>query len=214
MKKEKITKFSDFVYYYKWHVVVLLIVAALLAYFVRDCTNKVENDVSLAFMLSNQTEYNTADEITADLTGAGLIPDLDGDGINQLYTNMMVSLIDDMSETGTAVNYQISIEFAAGESMLFIIDEDLIEVYEQHGAFADISEKAKSYSIAEEDLYIAEDGTPIGISLKGNEYLESKGIVTDTLYACFRNTFDRELTKEEQAKKEVAEKIFDYIIMK
>ena len=95
--------------------------------------------------------------------------------------------------------------------MLFLVDEDLLEMYEDQEVFADISDKAEKYGIADDSLYIAEDGTPMGISLKDNAYLKSKGVVTDTLYACFRNTYEPNLTDEAKIKMEVADKIFEYM---
>lgn len=210
MKKEKITNFSDFVYYYKWHVIIIIAIIILTAIFVRDCANKVEDDLSIAFILSNYTSPNTSESISADLEANGIVPDLNDDGVSKIFTQVITSPIDG-GEDAVAASYQIAIAFVEDTNVLFFVDEDLLEMYEEQDIFADLSEKAEGFGINEDDLYVSETGTPIGISLNGNKYLEDKGVVTDTLYACFRAGYDADADTKTKAKSESADKIFEFI---
>lgn len=211
MKKEKITNFSDFMYYYKWHIVIALVIIVLAAVFIRDCASKVEDDISVAFILSNYTATDSSESISADLEENGLVPDLNGDGIGQMYTRIVTSPIDG-GEDAVSASYQITIAFLEKNTVMFFVDEDLLEMYEDQDIFGDVSERAAKFNISDEDLYVAESGEPIGISLKGNSYLKEKGIVTDTLYACFRSEAAADDDGKEGAK--AADKIFEYMLSK
>lgn len=210
MKKEKITNFSDFIYYYKWHVIIAIVIIALAVIFIRDCANKVEDDISIALILSNYTAADTSDAISSDLENAGLVPDLDGDGVGQMYTRVITSPIDGGEDAVTA-SYQITIAFLEKNTVMYLIDEDLLEMYEEQGIFDDVTERAKKLDVSEDGLYVSEEGVPIGISLKGNKYLQEKGVVTDTLYACFRAGGD---DADIKTLSEAADKIFEYMLSK
>lgn len=212
MKKERITNFSDFMYYYKWHIVITLFVALVVASFVRSCVTKVEDDLAVSVLISNYADVDAADRMSADFTEAGLIPDIDGDGISKVYVNIVTVPFETESQEDVMANYQAAIALAADDSILFLVDEDLIEIYETQDAFGDISHKADEFGYGEDMIYTAEDGTVMGISLKGNQYLESKGIVTDTLYACFRPIPEGELKPEAASKIKAADDILAFIL--
>ncbi len=212
MKKEKITKFSDFMYYYKWHMVITFFVVLLVVSFVHSCTTKVEDDLAVSMLISNYAAVDASEKMSADFTEAGLIPDIDGDGISKVYVNIVTVPLEAKSQEDVMANYQASIALAADDSILFLVDEDLLELYETQGDFGDISDKAAEFGYGEDMVYTAEDGTVMGISLKGNEYLESKGIVTDTLYACFRPIPEGELNTEVTSKIKAADDILAFIL--
>ncbi len=214
MKKEKITKFSDFVYYYKWHVIVLVVLVIVLASSLYSCATKVEDDLVVSVLISNYASSSASENISADLCEAGIIPDIDGDGICKTYVNIVTMPLEAQSEADMAAGYQAMIAMAADDSMLFLVDEDLLEMYEEQGAFGDISDKAEKYGFTEDEVYIAEDGALMGLSLKDNEYLESKGILTDTLYACFRPIPEGELEEDVLAKIKAADDILEFILDK
>ena len=212
MKKEKLTKFSDYVYYYKWHAIISLIVIVLVAIFVRDCANKIEDDLVVTGLLSYYPSIEASENMSADFEGAGLIPDVNGDGINQVYINLVTVPLEPSSEQEMMGAQQAMIAMAADDSILFLVDGDLLEMYEEQGAFGDVSDKAEKLGYGEDMVYTAQDGTVIGISLKDNEYLKDKGVVTDTLYACYRDIPEENLEAEAQLKLKAADDIFEFIM--
>lgn len=212
MKKEKLTKFSDYVYYYKWHAIIAVVVIVVLAFTIHDCATKIEDDMVVTALLSNYPAIEASENMSADFVSAGLIPDANEDGVSQVYVNLVTVPLDPQSEQEMMGAQQAMIAMAADDSILFLIDEDLLEMYETQGAFGDISEKAESLGYGEDLIYTAEDGTVMGISLKDNEYLKSKGVVTDTLYACYRALPEGELEPEAKLKLKAADDIFDYIM--
>ncbi len=210
MKKEKITSLSDFMYYYKWHIVVLAAVTVLLVTFVRDCATKIEDDMSVVGLLSNYAATDAADLISADLTAKGFVPDVNGDGENQMFVNLITIPLNPTSEMDMMGSQRAMLAMATDDAVLYMVDEDLLEMYEEQGAFGDVRARAEELGIPEDMTYIAEDGTVIGISLADNAYLKEKGINTDTLYACFRP-----ILKDDEAarmKTRAANEILEYIV--
>ena len=212
MKKEKLTKFSDIMYYYKWHMIIAVIMIIVVAYFAVECHNKVEDDITVTAILSNYALSTAAEDVENDMVSNGLIPDLNGDGTNKMFVHIITFPIKPQNQEEMMAGQQVSVAFAADDSVLFLIDEDLLEMYEDDEIFNDISRVAELQGASEADLYLAEDGTSMGISLTDNEYLESKGIPTKTLYACYRYALHSDNSDEYQAKVDVADKILAHIM--
>ncbi|MBR2476586.1 MAG: hypothetical protein IKB50_00440 [Clostridia bacterium] len=212
MKKEKLTKFSDIIYYYKWHMIIAVVMIIAVAYFAVECHNKVKDDLVITAVLSNYSMSTASEEIGNDMASNGVIPDLNGDGVSKAYVHVITFPVKPQNQEEMMAGQQVSIAFAADDSILFLIDEDLLEMYEDDMVFGDISRVAELQGVSEENLYIAEDGTVMGISLKGNEYLESKGIPTQTLYACYRYISPESITDEIQTKINAADGILAHIM--
>lgn len=208
MKKEKM-KFSDYVYYYKWHVIILLFAVLTLVFTLKDCGSNVKDDAVISAILSNRYGIESAEQISGALEDAGVIPDTNGDGEKKVWVNMTVLPYETTSEEAQVAYQKANISLMTDESVIFLLDEDILEIYEEKEYFTDIGKLAESLGVT--DVYIAEDGKVLGISLKGNEFLESKGIVTDTLFACYREFGDS--INEKTAKKiEIANGILEFIV--
>ena len=212
MKNQKLTKFSDIMYYYKWHIIITIITIAAVVFFATECRNKVEDDLVITAILSNYAMSTAPDAITSDMVEKGIIPDFNGDGVSKAYMNLITFPVNPQNQEEMMAAQQVSIAFAADDSILFLLDKDLLEMYENDELFGDISRVAELHGLGEEDLYISEDGTVLGISLKGNPYLEEKGIPTDTLYACYRMVYPERITDETKAKIQVADDMLGYIM--
>lgn len=207
--KKKNMKFSDYVYYYKWHVIILVIAVITLAFMLKDCTSNVKDDAVISAILSNNYGIESADKISSALEEAGVIPDVNGDGVQKLWVNMTYLPYETTSEEAQVAYQKASISIATDESVIFLIDEDILEIYEEKEYFADIADLAEG--LGTEDVYTAEDGKVLGISLKGNEFLESRGVVTDTLYACYRY-FGENIDEKTAGKIKVADGILEFIV--
>lgn len=208
MKKEKM-KFSDCVYYYKWHVIILIFAVLVIAFMFKDCKNNVKDDAVVSAILSNGYGIESAEQISGALEDADVIPDENGDGVKKLWVNMTYLPYETTSEEAQAAYQKASISLMTDESVIFLLDEDILEIYEEKEYFTDISELAEKLGVS--DVYTAEDGKVLGLSLKGNEFLESKGVVTDTLYACYRE-FGDDIDEKTAKKIEIADGILEFII--
>ena len=158
------------------------------------------DSLAVSVLISNPAKGDSASLIADDLAQAGKIPDFNGDGTSKARINLITVPYQVKDESDLASQYQANIAVQTDNSAMFFIDEDLLEIYEEQDLFGDIGEIAQELN--DENLYIGENGKALGISLKGNAFLEERGIVTETLYACFRNYEYVEVDEE-------TEKIFD-----
>jgi len=210
MEKQKLTKFSDIVYYYKWYAIVFVVIVLMVLFMVRECGNIVKDDAVVTMLLSSEVPPEAAEEIANDLCGAKVFDDLTGDGVLSVYVNPITIPYETASEEAYNAAMQASLALTSEEGLLFFVDEDLLELYEENGFFTDISEKAIKLGKSGDDVYTDSEGKVIGISLKGNEYLEKKGINTETLYACFKVSSIQDTDKYMLMLK-AAEDIFEYV---
>ena len=178
-------KISDFWFFYKGYIIALLIVALLCVLILKDCSEKIHEDLAVTMLLSNDAKPESSQNIANALEEGGKVPDFNGDGNFKARVNLVTVPYEVKDESDLASQYQANIAIQADESQLFFIDEDLLEIYEEQELFGDIGDLAEGLNA--QNLYIDENGKAIGISLKGNAFLEDKGIVTETLYACLRN---------------------------
>ena len=206
MKKERLEKFSDYVYYYKWHALIALVVMLLVGFTARDCSRRVDEDVIVNVLISNSYNTGCSETISDELKANGLIPDINGDGQAHSYINVVMVPF----ENGMEAMQQAQIAFIQRDAVLFLVDEDLLEIYEDN--FSDMSILLEKFGANVDDAYIAEDGSVLGISLKGNEFLERHGIITDTLYACYGYIDYSGMSDEMEIKVKTADNILEFIL--
>lgn len=209
MTKNKLTKWSDIIYYYKWHAVGVVVAIVVILMIVNGIANKVEDDVTINMLLSHDAMASASEEIATDLNS--VIPDIDGDGIKQSYINIVTVPYEIKDETDMNAGMQASLVFAMKETLLCLIDKDLLDLYTDKDFFEDVSQKATAMGLKDDEVYKNPSGMPVGLSLKGNKYLEEKGVNTDTLYACFKLS-SMEGSKEYAAIRKAAGDVLDFII--
>ena len=66
---------------------------------------------------------------------------------------------------------KMHVEFVAGDSTFYIIDEETVYSYKTDGYFYDITSYAEKYSIPEDERYYSGDGKVIAISASTNSYI-------------------------------------------
>lgn len=211
MEKNKLTKWSDIVYYYKWHAIGIIAAVVIVVSIVSGIVNKVEDDVTVNMLLSYDAAPTAGEEIAADLNT--VIPDIDGDGVKQSYINVITVPYEIKDENDMNSGMQASLVFALEETILCLIDKDLLDLYTDKDFFEDVSQKAADIKLDEEQIYRNPSGVPVALSLKGNKYLEEKGVKTDTLYACFKYSSMRD-KEQYSAIRNAAEDVLDFIVEK
>lgn len=212
MEKNKLTKFSDIFYYYKWYAFGVIALIVVVIMIISGIVNKVEDDVTINMLLSYDAAPTAGEEISADIEN-GVILDVDGDGITQSYINVVTVPYEFKDEADINSGMQASLVFAIDEAILCFIDKDLLDLYSDKDFFEDISEKASALGYGEEAVYKNPQGVPVGISLNGNKYLEEKGVTTKDLYVCFKHSAKKD-TERYKAIRQSAENVLDYIIEK
>ncbi len=186
MDQQKKSEISNFWYYHKVHMIVALLVVVVLAFTIYDCQNKVEPDISVRGILNTYVSEESRTAFEQALYQSGLVTDLNGDGKQNCLVQFLAVPDEVQSEQDAAVNMQVTLGFAADDAVLYLINEEFLELYEEDGIFGDMSGFIQQYGGSQEDCYVAESGEVIGISLQGNQLLEGCGLPTDTLYMAKR----------------------------
>ncbi len=212
MDEQKKSKISNFWYYHKVHVIVTIIVAVVLVFTIYDCQNKVEPDISVRGVLNFYASEESRAAFEQTLYDAGLVTDINGDGKQNCLVQLLGVPDEVQSEQDVAVNFQVTLGFAADDAVLYLINDEFLELYEEDGIFEDMSDFAQQHGVLQEDCYVTESGEVIGISLEGNQLLEGCGIPTDTLYMAKRvMRTNEEEDAEKQAMFAQSERIADYL---
>lgn len=116
-------------FYYKWQTIAVAFALILLVYTIVDTITKVHPDLSVCFagnyMLS-ETDYATLQErMKASIT------DTNGDGQNAVeFMEIYLADSETPDEMQMANQQKLYLQFAAGDSYLFVMDRALFEAYD------------------------------------------------------------------------------------
>lgn len=213
MEKRKLTKLSDIIYYYKWHALAVIGALLLVLLVVHECSTIVEDDVTVNMLVSSHFEESASDEISVALEEASAFEDVNNDGKLAAYVNIIRVPYQLTSEGDISSGMMASVALATDEALLNFVDGDLAAGYADSGYFDDITVKLPLALTEGAEIAETEKGLKYGISVKGNAFLESKGINTEDMYACLRipiEGYDEELyEKKVKAAADVLKFIID-----
>lgn len=133
-------KARNFLYYYKYHIIISIVLVIAVVYFVRGCVNKVEPDFNVAFL--GRLGYLDASEKLKEIIKEN-IPIITEPGIDGAY------LTDDevIGEQQYAMQMKTTVLFAAGNIDVFILDKPNYEKYAKLGVFISLDEIAPRLGI-------------------------------------------------------------------
>ena len=127
-------KWSNFWYYHKWHVVLVVVAAALCAYAVHDAF-RPRPDYEVGMITSSAYPQEAVELLESGIAKYG--EDLNGDGRVLVQINTYPIVPDDASQMTTASTIKLQADLSAGESMLFLTDpESFGRQQEQEQMFA------------------------------------------------------------------------------
>ncbi|MBE7030101.1 MAG: hypothetical protein E7409_01590 [Ruminococcaceae bacterium] len=188
MKKKQSEKtaagrWENFWYYYKYHVLVILLVALALAVTLRDCATRVEPDVQLKAILSTHATVDMTEAVEAKLVDAGVVPDINGDGKQDAFLQVITLPEQIKSEQDMMAQQQVMLALAEGASVIYLTDASTLDEYGDQEIFEDMSGIAQQYGLSREQIYVDEEtGDAVGISLAGNTLLGECGFDTESMY--------------------------------
>lgn len=165
-------KLENYWYYYKWHTIIggLLIVFLLIT--LVECVQKKNPDLTAAYA---GYEYISTDEFQNDLSS--IVGDVNGDGIEYVFCDNITIPLEVKTEQDLMMNQKLMLLFVDGETRLFIMDRDFIEVY------ADGFENLEGI-LPEDKLKGAFEsgGNKIAVSTLNCPMLEKYGLSKENLY--------------------------------
>lgn len=125
---------TNYWFYYRWHTIAGLFALVLIVGTAVDMLTKVKPDISLCFA----GEFLLSDEESSLLTERvkQAVTDINGDGeVNVEFLEMVMNAGQAQDEMQMANQQKLYLQFAAGDSYLFVLDRDLFEVYDEQNLF-------------------------------------------------------------------------------
>lgn len=128
--------FENYWMYYKWHTLSVLFVLVIAITSIVDIVTKVKPDINISIA----TEYSVADDQIELLKKSieGIISDINNDGKKVCDIQVINASLNPKDEMQIAANQKLFLEFAAGESFIFIMDKPLFDNYAKQDLFMPI----------------------------------------------------------------------------
>lgn len=213
-------KIENFWYYYKIHVIVGIFIAIVLAVTLKDCMNRVTPDLTVSYIGPGYFDEQFQQKLQEKLSSA--LKDINADGKNVLDFQCMTINENDKSEQSLAMQQKVMIEFAAGETKVFLLDKDHLKIFAEQGAFENLDDIAAQYGINDTQypeikltVHDTNQSHIYGIPLSGNTMLKDLGADTKDMYIAIRAISDKDRNDAKKLKEfDNARSILQEIIKK
>jgi hypothetical protein len=207
------SKWDNFWYYHKWHMIAGVIALCVVLFFVHDMTSRVNPDYQIALITKQTYPTDMVDALENQIAKYG--KDLNGDGKVVVQVNTYTEA-GDTSSSGMAVDPNVQMagyvkltsDISEGSSMIFITDDAAFRIEQkkmQIFSYLDGSTPASG----------AADYDKMRVSLQDSKMLEnSKVVVADeNLYISMRvfKGTQMESQKDKAAYYTASKKLFDEI---
>ena len=175
MIKGKIKTIADFWYYYKYYLLVGIVAVVALGAVVKSCSEKKDYDVGVLFMTHGAAgSYYQTEGLSGFFDGYA--SDVNGDGISN---SQVVSInYGSTLKEANAANASRSANLAAGEHLVYLMDEQNYNELKAGGFLADISGAGESEYLDSDCFDAAASGMLSAI--------EGFGEGTQTYFLCLR----------------------------
>lgn len=131
-------KARNFFYYYKYHILAVIIAIVSMVFIVRGCVNRVDTDFTTAFI--GKISYSETEKLK-EATKVN-IPEIKEPGFDGAFISE-----DDHGEQQYAMVMKATVLFAAGDVDVFILDKANFERYAKSGAFLSLDDIAPKLGV-------------------------------------------------------------------
>lgn len=121
-------KWTNFWYYYKFHVLAAIFVVFLVGYTAVECATKTHYDLQVSYYSTIPIDTEGVDKLEEKL--AAEIDDVTMNGSTDIIIVPCYADMENQSEQTQAVFVKFAAELAAGETMGYIVDEKFLEMFE------------------------------------------------------------------------------------
>lgn len=175
-------KLSNFWYYYKWHTIAAIFVVLVAAITIHECATQIHPDVSV--LLATEASVSTT-PLDFNAQFGELIEDVNEDGRKEVFLSEMWIPANPQDEQSTVMLQKVDLEFAGGETKLYLFDKTNYDRYITRDAFTPVGRFIDLSGVPEEKKVYNEAGEVIALNLKGSAKLKEMGFQNDEIYACF-----------------------------
>jgi hypothetical protein len=181
-------KWENFWYYYKIHVFVAVFIGFFTAITIKDCAERIEPDVTIAYIGADLQSHDIAQ---LEQEFAGVIQDINNDDKKHVY---ILPVTDER---------KLFVMIAAREAQILILERTLFEQYAQEGGLQPLDELIETFQFdvgkhPEIQLIPKEEQEKhvYGIPLEGNSLFENLGLVTKEKYVSMLSSENESDTKK------------------
>ncbi len=183
-------KARNFIYYYKWHMIAILLVVAVIVLTINSLANRVEPNLKI--IIGGNLYISDAQVIEEEIS-------IRTDGsINSQVQNIYLT-DGENSEIEMSMQTKLTVELMAGNNDIFILDEDKFMQLSKLGAFipvekvlGDISSLGIDMKL-NEDLFVfiesdtgnEDDKELYGIDISDNKMLREAGVTGERMILAF-----------------------------
>lgn len=192
-------KAKNFFYYYKFYILGIILVIAMVVGFVRSCANRVIPDFNVAFV-GRIGFYEAVDDLADSIREE--LPMVGEPGIDGAYIDETI-----VGDQLYAMEMKLTVLFGAADTDVFILDRKYYERFAKQGVFrnldeiaprlgVDISENQDLIYAVEKDPYLDDtDGSAAGaadadeephlygIDVSNSTVLKEAGVIADDMVA-------------------------------
>ncbi len=199
---------ENYWYHYKGITLAALFAVVVLIIGFKSCSDKTVPDLKVVYFSDSYITRDNADIMEKDLKEKKLIKDIDKDGNELFYMDIILHDFDIDGTADEATINKIQAMMYAGDHTIVFAHKYALEDYP--GFFEDISGMVPENT---ETFTDAETGCITGISLNGNTYLEKCGINTENLYLAMRRRTEKEIENgKNDASFSAAYDVMEYIL--
>lgn len=214
-KEERMKKLDNFWYYYKWHVIIGIFVAVVLFFTIHDAVTNVDPDITIDCIMDSGISYMHTEALESDLEANAGINDNNGDENIKCTIAMAQTGRDPSTASADGSMMQVvQLRMAVGESTIIITEPYILDLYQEHEIFGDMTAIADEMNIPEEKRYMSPDNSKvIAINIDDSEFLKKQGISSTDCFVSLRVlNLDQQNNEQKVKEFENSKEIIKYII--
>ncbi|MBQ7574753.1 MAG: hypothetical protein IJT23_10930 [Clostridia bacterium] len=184
----------DYVWtYYKWHILIPLVILLFTLVTVYQCTHRTPYDIEVIYAGHTVFTDNQMKEIPLGM--AKYCDDINGDDKTLVsFDQINFRDVPGSEELDYNLQMKLDLQFQRNKSFLFIFDKDEMDLMlareHEDMIYYPVSEWAKD--MPSDDKLYTKNGIAYGVSLADNEVIKSLGIKSQDLYLVVRINYSDE----------------------
>ncbi len=172
-------------YYYKWHIIIGLVVLFGVIVFIVDMFGEPKADFAMMYA-GNIEGMGSVEGYALEDRFKPITSDVDGDGKHFVKSNVIYIDEKEKNSVESAMGIVLDSELIAGETTVFFISDYLLGRF-PHDEMYDLSAFVEKYNIDESLVLRNESGSAYAVSLSKNPiFTQMDGVVPTNLYLLLR----------------------------
>ena len=173
---------ENFFYYYKWRVVIAILVLLVISMYIPAIVNDEKDAVGDLTVLSVLAHPLTAEEYDIDQRLKDSIEDVDDNGEKSVVLKQFYITEKRTNDSDIISGAQLDENLKVGRGDLLIFDEPNLSYYLKKDIFSPLEDYVDLSGIPEEEI-IRKDGVAVAVKLTNSQILKDMRFIVDEVYA-------------------------------